>query len=96
MSDVLLSLVCQLLVILAESFYYVNYGSSIITSKVSQIISVIENIGVSFVFKTKRELKCDYFRNIILMEAPVFMFSSLILFDKLLTVHNCHCRKTLL
>ena len=29
-------------VILAESFYYVNYGSSIIASKVSQIISVMK------------------------------------------------------
>ena len=43
--------------ILAESFYNVNYGSSIITSKVSQKISV--NTGVSVVFKTKRELKCQ-------------------------------------
>ena len=30
------------LMIQAESFYYVNYGSSIITSKVSQIISVVK------------------------------------------------------
>ena len=37
---------------LAESFYNIKYGSSIITSKVSQKIS-----GVSVVFNTKRELK---------------------------------------
>ena len=44
---------------LAESFYNVKYGSSIITSKVSQKISVMKNTGVSVVFKTKRELKCQ-------------------------------------
>ena len=48
-------------VVLAESFYYVNYGSSIITSKVSQINVSNENLntGVSVVFKTKRESKCQ-------------------------------------
>ena len=45
----------------AESFYYVNYGSSIIPSKVRQILSVMEtytvHTGVYVAFKTKRELK---------------------------------------
>ena len=39
---------------LAESFYNIKYGSSIITSKLSQKMS-----GVFVVFKTKRELKCQ-------------------------------------
>ena len=33
---------CHIFVPKAESFYYVNYGSSIIMSKVSQIISVMK------------------------------------------------------
>ena len=46
--------------ILAESFYYVNYGSSIILSKVRLIISVNEPINTgSVVFKAKHELKCQ-------------------------------------
>ena len=45
--------------LLAESFYYVDYGLSIITSKVSQIFSVTKiNTGASVVFKRKHELKC--------------------------------------
>ena len=46
---------------LAESFYYLNNGLSIIASKISQIIWVLNeniNIGASVVFKTKCELKC--------------------------------------
>ena len=39
--------VCKGQVPLAESFYYVNYGSSIITSKVCQIISVMKNKSFS-------------------------------------------------
>ena len=64
-----------------ESFYYVNYGSSIIASKVCQIISVMKtfqekwylknssfwHFNSPFVFKTT--------------ETPVFMFSLLRLFD---------------
>ena len=44
-----------------QSFYNDKYGSSVITSKVSQNISVMKNIntGVSVVFKTKCELKCQ-------------------------------------
>ena len=43
---------------IAESFYNVKYGLSIITSKVSQknLSNEIINTGVSVVFKTKREL----------------------------------------
>ena len=40
-----------------ESFYNINYGSSIIASKVSQIISVIVNINTDvYVFFKK---KCE-------------------------------------
>ena len=43
---------------LSESFYNVNNGSSIITSKVSHNLSnENKNTGVSVVFKAKRELK---------------------------------------
>ena len=47
---------------IAESFYYVNYGSSIITSKVSLSNNLSNeniNTGVSVVFKTEHELKCQ-------------------------------------
>ena len=40
-----------------ESFYYVNYGLSIITS--NKLSNENINTGVSVVFKTKRELKCQ-------------------------------------
>ena len=45
---------------MADSLYYVKYGSSIITSKIPSKILSNKNIktGVSVVFKTKRELKC--------------------------------------
>ena len=45
---------------IGQSFYYVNYESSIIASKVSQICLSNENINtdVSVVFKTKSESKC--------------------------------------
>ena len=45
----------------AESFYYVNYGLSIITVKSQSNNLSNENINtdVSVVFKTKRELKCQ-------------------------------------
>ena len=50
----------QKLGILAQSFCYVNYGSSIFTSKVSEIISVMETqTQFSVVFKMKCELKCQ-------------------------------------
>ena len=62
----------------AESFYYLNYGSSIILSKVSQIISVMKT-------------KINYISEIVhfgifiqefkTTETPVFMFSLLRLFD---------------
>ena len=42
----------------AESFYYVKYWLSIIMSKVSLSNENI-NTGVSVVFKTKHELKCQ-------------------------------------
>ena len=46
--------------IIAESFYNVNYGSSIIMSKVSNNLSNNNiNTGVSVVFKTTSELKCQ-------------------------------------
>ena len=45
---------------LAESFYYVNHGLSIIPSKVCQIISVMKTWTDVFVaFKTKHESKCQ-------------------------------------
>ena len=45
---------------LVESFFNVKYGSSIITSKVSQKISAMKTpVFVSVVFKTNRELKCQ-------------------------------------
>ena len=42
---------------ITESFYYVNYGSSIIAS--NNLSNENINNGVSAVFKTKRELKCQ-------------------------------------
>ena len=48
------------IITIAESFYNVNYGSSIITSKSPSKISVIKtNTSVFVVFKTKCELKCQ-------------------------------------
>ena len=69
---------------LAESFYNVKYGSSIIMSKVSLSNENI-NTGVSVVFKTKRELKCPN-RLHIFLEKTVFMFSLLRIFDKIFDV----------
>ena len=65
---------------IAESFYNIKYGSSIITSKVSQKISVIKNMntGISVVFKTKRELKCQ---NKQFFWKHQFFFSLLRIFD---------------
>ena len=63
-------------VMLAESFYYVKYGSSIITSKVSSKILSNENIktGVS------RKIVCFGILIHVLSwrptETPMFMFSS--------------------
>ena len=64
--------------IIAESFYYVTYGSSIITSKVKSNNISNENTsnGVSVVYKTKRQLKCqknNCFWNIVSLETPVFL-----------------------
>ena len=48
-----------------ESFYIVKIGSSIITSKsLSKNLSNEKNTGVYVVFKTKRELKCQFSGNI--------------------------------
>ena len=88
--------------LLAESFYYLNNGLSIIASKVSQIISVLNeniNIGASVVFKTKCELKClnKLFLNIISLETPVFMLlRSFMDYFMNFWRNNWHCRKTLL
>jgi hypothetical protein len=70
---------------IAESFYYVNYGLSIITSKVRQIISVMK--AETLVFPEKLYLKYSSFwhfnSHFVLKttETPVFMFSLLRLFD---------------
>ena len=42
--------------ILGEPFYYVNYGSSIITTKVSQIISVMKTQTLLFLLSSRHDL----------------------------------------
>ena len=62
---------------IAEFFYNVSYDIVNYCAKVSQVICH-ENIkiGVSVVFKTKRELsdKINYFWNTISLETPIFVF----------------------
>ena len=41
---------------LAESFYYVNYGSSIIMSKVTQIISVMKTETLVFLLSSRQNM----------------------------------------
>ena len=74
---------------LAESFYNVKYGLSIITSKVSQKISVVKT--KTLVFPEKLYFKNSSFWHfnsrfvLKTTETPVFMFSLLRLFDYLLS-----------
>ena len=72
-------LLITLMYSLAESFYTVKYGLSIIMSKVGQKISVLKT-GVSVVFKTKHELKGQ--NKLFFWKHQVFfLFSLLRIFD---------------
>ena len=72
---------------IAESFYNVNYGSSIIMSKSLSKNLSNQNAFVFVVFKTKRELKRqnELFLKYHFSGNTSFMFSLMRLFDKLLT-----------
>ena len=47
---------CDFQKILAESFYYVNYGLSIIMSKVTQIISVMKTETLVFLLSSRQNI----------------------------------------
>ena len=66
----------------AEYFYNVKNGSSIITSKSSSKNLSNEYTSAFVVFKTKRELKCQFSGNI------VCLFSLLRFFEELFDVRN--------
>ena len=58
---------------LAQSFYNVKNGSQLLCQKVCQRISVTKtNTGVFVVFKTKCELKCQFFDELsdVIIEDP--------------------------
>ena len=69
----------------AESFYYVYYRLPIITSKVRQIISVMKIETLAFLEKWYLKNSSSWHLNshfvLKTRETPVFMFSSLRLFD---------------
>ena len=68
-------------IFIAESFYNVKYGSSIITSKVSQCISVMKTETLVFLLtsRQKRELKCK--NKLFFWKHQFFLFSLQIIFD---------------
>ena len=71
-------------VFLLRHLWIVNYH---VKRQSNDICNENINTGVSVVFKTKCELKCQneqFFVNIISLETPVFMFSLLRLFEELL------------
>ena len=69
-------------VFLLRQLWIVNYS---VKSSSNNLSNENINTGVSVVFKTKRELKCQNELFLKYLETPVFMFSLLRLLDQLLT-----------